>query len=51
MIPSGVEMSKINMQLESFKNTRGLFGIEPTIIARKKKQPQVCNFAISFENF
>lgn len=37
MVPDANERIKIDMQLESFKNARGLFGIEPAIIAIMKK--------------
>jgi len=37
MVPDAREMCKINLQLNSFNDAKGLFGIEAAKIARDKK--------------
>lgn len=39
MVPNASKMCKIDLQLESFKDAKGLFGIEAGKIARDKKTP------------
>jgi len=38
MVPNASEMCKIDLQLESFKDVKGLFGIEASKTARDKKK-------------
>jgi len=38
MVPNASERCKIDLQLESFKDAKGLFGIEATKTARDKKK-------------
>jgi hypothetical protein len=38
MVPNASERCKINLQLESFNNAKGLFGIEAAKTARDKKK-------------
>jgi len=37
MVPNAIERCKIDLQLESFKDAKGLFGIEAAKTARDKK--------------
>jgi hypothetical protein len=37
MVPNASERCKIDLQLESFKDAKGLFGIEAAKIVRDKK--------------
>ncbi|GAV79120.1 LOW QUALITY PROTEIN: zf-BED domain-containing protein/DUF659 domain-containing protein/Dimer_Tnp_hAT domain-containing protein, partial [Cephalotus follicularis] len=39
MIPDATERVKIDMQIDLFKNAKGLFGIESAVLTRKKKSP------------
>lgn len=39
MVPEVSDRKKIDMQLEKFKQAKGLFGIEAAILARDTKQP------------
>ena len=39
MVPEVSDRKKIDVQLENFKQAKGLFGIEATILARNTKQP------------
>ena len=39
MVPEVNDGKKIDIQLEKFKQAKGLFGIEATILARNTKQP------------
>ena len=41
MIPNASERCKIDLQLESFKDAKGLFGIEAAKTARDKKKLQL----------
>jgi hypothetical protein len=41
MVPNASERCKIDLQLESFKDAKGLFGIEATKTARDKKKLQL----------
>jgi hypothetical protein len=38
MVPNAIEICKIDLQLESFKDAKGLFGIEAAKTARDKKK-------------
>jgi hypothetical protein len=38
MVPNAIERCKIDLQLESFKDAKGLFGIEAAKTARDKKK-------------
>jgi hypothetical protein len=38
MVLNAIEICKIDLQLESFKDTKGLFGIEAAKTARDKKK-------------
>ncbi|CAL5438641.1 unnamed protein product [Camellia sinensis] len=39
MVPDTNERVKIDLQIDAFKNARGLFGIQNAILTRKKKSP------------
>jgi hypothetical protein len=41
MVPNASEWCKIDLQLESFKDAKGLFGIEAAKTARDKKKLQL----------
>jgi len=41
MVPNASERCKIDLQLESFKDAKGLFGIEAAKTARDKKKLQL----------
>jgi len=38
MVPNAIKRCKIDLQLESFKDAKGLFGIEVAKTARDKKK-------------
>jgi hypothetical protein len=46
MVPNAIEICKIDLQLESFKDTKGLFGIEAAKTARGKKKKLQLNGGI-----
>ena len=39
MVPDVEERLKIDLQMDAFKNARGLFGLSTTIMTRTKKNP------------
>jgi hypothetical protein len=41
MVPNAIKRCKIDLQLESFKDAKGLFGIEAAKTARDKKKLQL----------
>lgn len=47
MVPEVSDRKKIDVQLEKFKQAKGLFGIEAAILARDTKQPDN-NFVFCF---